>query len=113
MGDPRDGQIITPDSMTMELRTAFRPQVAANLPSTAYAARFGPAELLIRVDGSALDVTRGDGPVDRRGRGAARPRRPPRPFREHVPPRRLTASTINRALIAGKEVGERQPDLDV
>jgi hypothetical protein len=43
MGDPREGQVITPDSMTMELRTAFRPQVAANLPATAYAARFGPA----------------------------------------------------------------------
>ena len=64
MGDPREEQIITPDSMTMELRTAFRPQVAAKLPATAYAARFGPAELLIRVDGAALDVTRGDGPVD-------------------------------------------------
>jgi len=64
MGDPREEQVITPDSMTMELRTAFRPQVAARLPATAYAARFGPAELLIRVDGSALDVTREDGPVD-------------------------------------------------
>jgi DNA-binding HxlR family transcriptional regulator len=64
MGDPRDEQIITPDSMTMELRAAFRSRVAAKLPATAYAARFGPAELLIRVDGSALDVTRGDGPAD-------------------------------------------------
>jgi DNA-binding HxlR family transcriptional regulator len=69
MGDPRDEQIITPDSMTMDLRTAFRPLVAAILPATAYAASFGPAELLIRVDGSALDVRRsdpmrGDAPVD-------------------------------------------------
>jgi DNA-binding HxlR family transcriptional regulator len=64
MGDPREGQIVTPDSMTMALRTAFRPQVAANLPPTAYAARVGLADLLIRVDGSALDVSRGDGPVD-------------------------------------------------
>ena len=48
----------------MSVRTAFRPQVAANLPATAYAARFGAAELLVRVDGSTLDVTRGDGPVD-------------------------------------------------
>src|SRR5258708_17818089 len=63
MGDPRQEQIITPDSMTMALRTAFRPQVAANLPATAYAARFGPAELLVPVDGPALDVTRGHGPV--------------------------------------------------
>ena len=64
MSDPREEQIVTPDSMTMALRTAFRPQVAAALPATAYAAHFGPAELLVRVEGSTLDVTRGDGPVD-------------------------------------------------
>jgi hypothetical protein len=44
MGDLWEGQMITPDSMTMSLRTAVRPQVAASLPATAYAARFGPAE---------------------------------------------------------------------
>ena len=64
LGDPRDEQILTPDAMTIALRAAFRPQVAADLPATAYAARFGPAELLIRVDGTALDVARGDGPAD-------------------------------------------------
>ena len=64
LGDPREEQIITPDSMTMDLRTAFRSDVAATLPTTAYAARFGAAELLVRVDGSILDVTRGDGPAD-------------------------------------------------
>jgi DNA-binding HxlR family transcriptional regulator len=64
LGDPREEQIITPDSMTMDLRSAFRPDVAATLPATAYAARFDAAELLIRVDGSTLDVTRGSGPVD-------------------------------------------------
>ena len=64
MGDPREAQIITPDSMTIDLRTAFRPQVAVTLPATAYSALIGPAELLIRVHGAALDVTRGDGPVD-------------------------------------------------
>jgi hypothetical protein len=64
MGDPREEQIITPDAMTMSLRTAFRPDVAATLPATAYAAHLGPAELLIRVDGTSLAVTRGDGPAD-------------------------------------------------
>ena len=64
MGDPREEQVITPDSMTMALRTSFQPLVAANLPATAYAGRFGPAELLIRVDGPTLAVTRGDGAVD-------------------------------------------------
>lgn len=52
MGDPRDEQIITPDSMTMDLRAAFRANVAAGLPATAYGARIGAAELHIRVDGS-------------------------------------------------------------
>ena len=64
MGDPREEQIITPDSMTISLRTAFRPEVAADLPATAYAARLESAELLIQVHGSTLEVVRGDGPVD-------------------------------------------------
>lgn len=64
MGDPRDGQVITPDSMTVALRTAFRPRVAADLPPTAYAAHLGPAELLVRVDGDVLHVTPGAGPAD-------------------------------------------------
>jgi len=64
MGEPRAEQIVTPDSMTMALRTAFRPQVALDLPATAYAAHFGPTGLLIHVDGASLGVSRGDGPVD-------------------------------------------------
>jgi DNA-binding HxlR family transcriptional regulator len=64
MGDPRGEQIITPDSMTMDLRSAFRPEVAADLPATAYAARLGAADLRIRVEGPTLDVTREEGPVD-------------------------------------------------
>ena len=64
LGDPREEQVITPDSMTIDLRSAFCPQVAATLPATAYAARLGPAELLIRVNGPTLEVSRGDGPVD-------------------------------------------------
>ena len=61
---PRDEQVITPDSMTMDLRTAFRANVAASLPTTTYAARFEDAALLIRVVGATLAVDRGDGPVD-------------------------------------------------
>jgi DNA-binding HxlR family transcriptional regulator len=64
MGDPREEQVVTPDSMTMALRTAFRPDVAVDLPATAYWARLGPAELLVRVDGASLDVSRGEAPVD-------------------------------------------------
>jgi DNA-binding HxlR family transcriptional regulator len=64
LGDPRDEQVITPDSMAMDLRAAFRADIATSLPSTSYGARLGSTGLLIRVDGSALDVKRGDGPVD-------------------------------------------------
>lgn len=64
LGEPRDEQIITPDSMTMDLRTAFRPEVAANLPPTSYAAHLGSGDLLVRVDGPTLDVLRGEGPAD-------------------------------------------------
>jgi DNA-binding HxlR family transcriptional regulator len=64
MGEPREEQIVTPDSMTMALRTAFRAGIAAELPPTAYAARLGPAELLVRVDGPALRVSPGGGEAD-------------------------------------------------
>lgn len=64
LGDQRDEQIITPDSMTIDLRAAFRPQVAEELPATAYAARLGEAELFIRVDRQTLEVRRGDGDAD-------------------------------------------------
>ena len=64
LDDPRDEQVITPDSLTIDLRSAFRPQVAAALPATAYRARLDATELLIRVDGARLDVSRGDAEVD-------------------------------------------------
>jgi len=64
LDEQREEQIITPDSMTIDLRTAFRANVAAGLPSTSYSARVDSADLLIRVDGPSLDVARGDGPVD-------------------------------------------------
>lgn len=64
MDEPREGQIVTPDSMTMALRTAFRPLVAANLPATSYGAKVGAADLLVRVDGPLLRVAPGLGDVD-------------------------------------------------
>ena len=64
MGDPRDEQILTPDALTIALRTAFLPDAAAALPATSYAGGFGGTELLIRVDGRELDLARGSGPAD-------------------------------------------------
>ncbi len=67
LDDPREEQLISAESMTMDLRSAFRASVARELPATAYEARFGASggtELLIRVDGSELDVASGGGPGD-------------------------------------------------
>lgn len=64
LGDPRDEQVVTPDAVAITLRTAFRPQVAAGFPPTAYAARFGSTQLLVQVTGPRLQVARADGPAD-------------------------------------------------
>ncbi|MGN6273104.1 MAG: winged helix-turn-helix transcriptional regulator [Protaetiibacter sp.] len=64
LDEPREGQVITPESMTIDLRSAFRSNVALELPPTAYAAHLATDELLIRVDGPRLEVTRGGGPAD-------------------------------------------------
>ncbi|GAA2248491.1 winged helix-turn-helix transcriptional regulator [Herbiconiux moechotypicola] len=73
--DARDDQLITPESMTMDLRSAFRADVAGALPATAYSARLGGAELLIRVNGERLDVSAGEGPADLAFEADARIRR--------------------------------------
>jgi len=64
LGDVRDEQVITPASMITTLRSAFQPSVALSFPATAYAATFGTADLLIRVDGSTLTLGGGTGPAD-------------------------------------------------
>lgn len=64
LGEPRDEQVITPDAMTMMLRTAFRASVAASLPATAYTARVDGADLFVRVAGDRLEVARGRGAAD-------------------------------------------------
>ena len=61
---PRDGQVITPESMTIDLRSAFRAHIARELPPTSYAAHLDADELLIRVDGPRLEVRRGTGPAE-------------------------------------------------
>ncbi|HTL40688.1 MAG TPA: helix-turn-helix domain-containing protein [Pseudolysinimonas sp.] len=64
LGEPRDEQVLTPDAMAITLRSAFRPEAAAGLPETAYAARLGATQLLVHVAGAHLEVARGDGPAD-------------------------------------------------
>nr|WP_228508870.1 winged helix-turn-helix transcriptional regulator [Herbiconiux sp. VKM Ac-1786] len=69
MEEARDEQVITAESMTMDLRSAFRPRTALELPTTSYAGRFGAVDLLIRVNGDALEVTPGGDPAVAAGGG--------------------------------------------
>ena len=122
LGDPRAEQVITPDAMTIDLRTAFQPQVAATLPAPPTRRASVPPSCSSACDGS-------DPRRDPRGR-AGRPRlrggsghppahlrrdsaperaiatgvvevlrgaaHPPRPLRDHLPPRGLTRQRLRR-----------------
>ena len=56
MGEPGPEDIVTPDSLTMALRTAFRPDAAAGLPAADYELHVGDVVLRIEVAGSELRV---------------------------------------------------------
>ncbi|GLJ60856.1 HxlR family transcriptional regulator [Microbacterium barkeri] len=57
MGEPEEGDAVTPDSLTMALRTAFRPDVAEAIPSTAYELHVGDVVLRADVAGGQLAVS--------------------------------------------------------
>jgi DNA-binding HxlR family transcriptional regulator len=54
MGDPKADDIITPDSLTIALRTAFRPALAA--PELDFQMRVGDVELRAQVSNGELQV---------------------------------------------------------
>lgn len=56
MGEPADGDIVTRDSLTMALRTAFRADAASTLPATRYALHVGDVSLAAHVEGGVLAV---------------------------------------------------------
>ncbi|MBF0817052.1 transcriptional regulator [Microbacterium paludicola] len=56
MGDPGEGDVVTPDSLTMALRTAFRPERAVDMPETTYELRIGSVTLGVRVSAGQLQV---------------------------------------------------------
>jgi DNA-binding HxlR family transcriptional regulator len=62
LGEPRPGEIITPDSMTIALRSTFVPSAAAARHLT-YQLNLGPVVLHARVDDGKLQVTEGPAPV--------------------------------------------------
>jgi DNA-binding HxlR family transcriptional regulator len=70
MGDPQPDDVVTGDSLTMALRTAFRPDVAAGLPPADYELHVGDVALRARVDGDALTVFRLAPPLPGSGAGS-------------------------------------------
>ncbi|GAA3026486.1 winged helix-turn-helix transcriptional regulator [Microbacterium dextranolyticum] len=59
LDEPRDEQVVTPDALTIALRSTFQADAAALLPATAYAARLGEVDLQVRVAGPTLAIARG------------------------------------------------------
>ena len=56
MGEPGPDDIVTADSLTMALRTAFRADAAAALPPADYELHVGPVALRVQVDGESLRI---------------------------------------------------------
>lgn len=56
--DPAEGDVITPASMTMAMRTTFRPEATAGVHAT-YELTFGPVQLAMTIDDGQLSVLPG------------------------------------------------------
>ena len=56
MGDPGPDDVVTADSLTMALRTAFRPDAAAALPAADYELHVGDVVLRVQVDAETLRI---------------------------------------------------------
>ncbi|MFD1719281.1 winged helix-turn-helix transcriptional regulator [Georgenia deserti] len=59
MGEPGEDDVVTEDSMTMALRTAFEADSAAELPDTVYELRIGDIVLTATVAGGTLRLRPG------------------------------------------------------
>jgi DNA-binding HxlR family transcriptional regulator len=56
MGDPAPEDVVTADSLTMALRTAFRADAAADLPAADYEVHVADVALRVQVDGAGLRI---------------------------------------------------------
>ena len=56
MGEPGIDDVVTADSLTMALRTAFQPDAAASLPPADYELHVGDVVLRVEVDGDRLAI---------------------------------------------------------
>lgn len=56
MGEPGPDDVVTADSLTMALRTAFRPDAAAGLPAADYELHVGDVALRVQVEDATLRI---------------------------------------------------------
>ncbi len=56
LGGPEPGDVVTQDSLTMTLRSAFRAEASAGLPATCYEVRMGLIVLAVAVGPGALQI---------------------------------------------------------
>ena len=82
MGEPGIDDVVTADSLTMALRTAFQPDAAASLPPADYEVHVGDVALRVQVDGDELRIAQlappappVGGPSSRRGSPSSSSRR--------------------------------------
>ncbi|GAA1923062.1 winged helix-turn-helix transcriptional regulator [Microbacterium aoyamense] len=94
MGDPGPDDVVTVDSITMALRTAFRADAAASLPSAVYDLHVGDIVLRADVDGDDLVVTQ--------LAPAGRPTAPGAPRRAREPDLVFAAGPGIRRVISGE-----------
>lgn len=75
MGEPEEGDVVTADSLTMALRTAFRPDASAAPPPVDYEVHVADVVLRVQVDGERLSIVQlapAGRPVDPRSQSSSR-----------------------------------------
>lgn len=98
MGVPDAGDVMTADSLTVALRTAFRADVAGALAPTVYDLHAGPVGLRASASGSSLRVDR------------IPPTQPPGAARDQAPDLAFATGPGLRELIAGELSTEQALD---
>lgn len=63
LGEPREGEVVTPESFAMALRTTFRPESVAPDERTTYEVHLGDVLVTALVDGPSVDVRVGPAPT--------------------------------------------------
>lgn len=101
MAEPKDDEVLTADSLTMALRTAFRPQLASG--SLDFQIQVGAVELRARVNGGELNVVQIAPPAPPVG-GSLPPGEPELRFATGPGIRHLIAGTLTPAQAVKEDV---------